>query len=129
MCNPTPPTNKSGRKPPPPKSFPFKVPENLLAKKDKEVQKSIKKYQLKSAVSKKKTGNKPLREKSLSCYETHYVAVDRFWCLLGKYDSCIILGDSAPKSCIPVEAEILVLYMRFKCLPRFPGLALALFKR
>ena len=47
MCNPTPKNKGSGRKPPPPPSFPFKVPPNLLADKDKEVKRLIYKLKLK----------------------------------------------------------------------------------
>jgi hypothetical protein len=107
---------RSGRKLPPPPQIAFSVPQRLLGKKKREIAKCIKKLKLNtdSVFSGEKTGNMPLRPKSLQCYHNHYTNVEKFCCLLGKYDSCIILGETAPKSCIPIDTEVLVLYLRYK---------------
>jgi hypothetical protein len=81
-----------------------------------EIQKRIKELKLnsKSVAGSIKTGNHPLTERTKAIYASHFKNVERFYCLIERYDYCIIFMETPPKHAIPIEAEVLVLYLRFK---------------
>jgi hypothetical protein len=108
-------SSKKGRKPPEQKPV-FAVPPTLLHKKDKEVQKNNKKlkWNSKSVAGSIKTGNCPLATRTKAIYASHFKNVERFCCLIERYDSCIIFMDKPPKHAIPIEAEVYVVFLCFK---------------
>jgi hypothetical protein len=107
--------SKKGRRPPQHKPV-FYVPSTLLRKKGEEVHAKINALKLnsKSLGGSIKTGNRPLSDRTKEIYASHFKNVERFCCFIAKYDSCIIFMEKPPKYIIPVEAEVLVLYLRFK---------------
>jgi hypothetical protein len=108
-------SSKKGRKPPLHKPV-FAVSSTLLRKKDKEVQKKIKEFKLnsKSVARSMKTGNHPRMEMTKAIYASHFKNVERFYCLIERYDSCIIFMETPSKHAILIKAEVIVLHLGLK---------------
>lgn len=60
------------------------------------------------------TGNKHLKKKSLSTYETKYRALRYFFCMIGDYQSLIILLKNRPDRCPAMSPMSLALLIRWK---------------
>jgi hypothetical protein len=63
-------------------------------------------------------GNRSIGPSSKSAYTTHYRGLKHFCCMIGDYESLIILQENRPTYCTSMKAETVEAFIRFKMCDR-----------
>ncbi len=94
----------------------YHVPADLLSRAKEKMTEVLLKMKLQwGAKNQPPTGNRNLEDSSKTQYQTHYRGLRYFCCLIGDYESLLILQDNPPEPFVPaIDKRTLVKFISWK---------------
>jgi hypothetical protein len=94
----------------------YHVPANLLLAAKNEMNSILERMNLqRGQINQQPTGNRNLVNSSKAQYLTHYRGLRYFCCLIGDYESLLILQDNPPQPFVPaIDKRTLVKFISWK---------------